>query len=55
MYRPSEFIFFKLLIEAKLSNILMCVRLYLLIRTALRAHAILVEELYEINDYCNDE
>ena len=35
----------------KVSNILMCVLLHLLICTALRAHTIVVEALYKINYY----
>ena len=40
--------FFKLLFQANLSNILMCVLLYLLTCTVLRAHISVVEVLYKI-------
>ena len=42
---------FKLLFQANFSNTLMCVLLHLLIGTALRAHIIVVEALYEIHYY----
>ena len=42
---------FKLLFQANLSNMLMCVLLHLLICTVLRAHITVVEVLYKINYY----